>query len=142
MRTLAYAIAIAFIITAIWLAREPETESVGPHYQYYELALPAWKGYDGTEMIVEITKYTPREAETDQDPHIMASGKKVYEGAIACPEGLDFGTKLEYDGKIYICEDRMAKRHRDKNKFDIFTFDLAEALDFGTKVAVVKLIEN
>jgi len=78
-----------------------------------------------------LTKYTNRVEETDDTPNIMASGRTVYIGAIACPSNLDFGTTIKIDGKNYTCEDRMAKRYRNKNHFDIFEFDYNEAREFG-----------
>jgi hypothetical protein len=40
---------------------------------------------------------------------IMASGRPVYVGAAACPDFLDFGTRVSIDGQFYTCEDRYAK---------------------------------
>ena len=78
-----------------------------------------------------LTKFTNRPEETDDTPNIMASGKRVYIGAIACPANLPFGTTIEIDGKIYTCQDRMNLRYRNKNHFDIFEFNLTEAINFG-----------
>ena len=83
------------------------------------------------EIRAVITKYTPRPEETQGDPYIMASNQMVYEGSIACPEWLEFGRLVEIDGKPYICGDRMNQRFRQGNFFDIFTFDLEEALEWG-----------
>jgi len=70
----------------------------------------------------------------------MASGKKVYPGAAACPEFLEFGTKVEIEGKIYTCEDRMHKRYRDKWYFDIWMPEKAYAYEFGRQLLEVKII--
>lgn len=40
---------------------------------------------------------------------LMANGRPVHEGAVACPRWLKLGTKLEINGKVYTCEDRYAK---------------------------------
>jgi 3D (Asp-Asp-Asp) domain-containing protein len=61
----------------------------------------------------------------------MASGKEVYEGAIACPNRFNFGQKIKVDDKIYTCEDRMAERFREGNFFDIYMNNVSEALAFG-----------
>lgn len=39
---------------------------------------------------------------------LMASGRPVYVGAVACPRYLALGTKVEIEDKIYRCEDRYA----------------------------------
>jgi hypothetical protein len=39
---------------------------------------------------------------------LMASGRAVYVGAVACPRFLPLGTKVEVEGEIYRCEDRYA----------------------------------
>lgn len=41
---------------------------------------------------------------------LMASGKAVYAGAVACPTFLKLGTHIALQGKIYTCEDRYATR--------------------------------
>jgi len=86
---------------------------------------------------VEVSAYNPVEGQTDGDPLIMASGKIVYDGAIACPRWLDFGTKVEILGRIYICEDRMNIRYN--NHFDIMMWSYQDAMDFGRKTLEVKI---
>ena len=54
---------------------------------------------------------------------LMASGKEVYEGAVACPRTLKLGTKVRIGGKTYTCEDRYSKwldAKRGLPTFDIF----------------------
>ena len=143
IKIIVYAIAFGLIILAFQLARvdskdnRPET-----HNQFYETTLVDWMGYRGNEIIAEATKYNPVRSQTDDDPLITASGKKVREGIVACPEWLPFGTKIEYDGVTYICEDRMAERYRDKNCFDFLTLDMAEAINFGRKVVIIRILNN
>lgn len=48
----------------------------------------------------------------------MASGKRAYVGAVACPRSMELGTKILIDGKEYTCEDRTAKKY--DGRFDIF----------------------
>lgn len=48
----------------------------------------------------------------------MASGKKAYVGAVACPRNLKLGTKVKLAGRTYTCEDRTAKRY--DGRYDIF----------------------
>ena len=86
------------------------------------------------EEIGEFSAYNAEVNQTDSSPTIMASGKKVYDGAIACPARYEFGTKIEIDGMgIYICEDRMNERYRYTNHFDLFMWNYDEAIKFGRK---------
>jgi 3D (Asp-Asp-Asp) domain-containing protein len=77
--------------------------------------------------------YNSEIGQTDDRPFEMASGKKVYDGAIACPDKYELGTKVEYADRIYTCEDRMAERYRDKNYFDIWMPEKHQALEWGVQ---------
>lgn len=48
----------------------------------------------------------------------MASGKRAYVGAVACPRQWKLGTTVKIDGVIYTCEDRYSARLSDR--IDIF----------------------
>ena len=85
------------------------------------------------EITATIYAYNSLPEQTDEDPTITASGKFAYEGSIACPSKYAFGTRVKYDGKFYTCEDRMNKRYRDGNYFDIWMADKTDALNFGVK---------
>lgn len=90
--------------------------------------------------IAEFSAYTASVDETDGNPLIMASGKIVYIGAIACPRYMKFGTVIELkNGKQYTCEDRMNVRYN--NNFDIFMVEKSEALAFGRKALEYKVIQ-
>ena len=75
------------------------------------------------------TKYTNRVEETDSTPNITASGQKVRDGIVAnnCHE---IGTFIEVGGETYEVLDRMNSRYGCEY-YDLFTFDLDEALEFG-----------
>ncbi len=78
------------------------------------------------------TAYNPEPAQTGPNPFIMASGRYIYDKAIACPEKYDFGTKIEIEGLgVYTCEDRLAERFRAQERFDILMFSNKEAQEFG-----------
>jgi 3D (Asp-Asp-Asp) domain-containing protein len=87
----------------------------------------------------EFSAYTASIEETDADPYTMASGKKVYEGAIA-NNCLDFGTKVKVNGKIKVVEDRMNSRY-DCDHFDIFMKDKQTALEFGRQNISYEIIK-
>lgn len=87
----------------------------------------------GITMLAVISAYNNEERQTNSDPNTMANGERVYEGAIACPRDLPFGTMIEINGEFYKCTDRMNLRYMNKEHphFDIFMFSYAEAIKFG-----------
>lgn len=97
-----------------------------------------------TEMAISIeatvTAYSSSEDETDDRPWEMASGRTVYEGAIACPSRFEFGTRIVIDETIYTCEDRMNKRYRDGNYFDIWMGSKVDALKYGKQTLSVLVL--
>ncbi len=83
-------------------------------------------------LVAEFSSFTASVDETDASPLIMASGKMVYLGAIACPRSVALGSVIELkNGKRYTCEDRMNIRYT--NNFDIFVLTKGEAFSFGRK---------
>ena len=85
----------------------------------------------GISYEAEVSAYTASVDETDSRPWEMASGRTVYDGAIACPARIPFGAKVLIGEKTYTCEDRMNGRYRDSNHFDILVGTKAEAFKFG-----------
>ena len=85
-------------------------------------------------MLVIVTMYTSWETCYKTDC-IMASGKKAYIGAIACPRAISFNTKVVIEGKTYTCEDRTHIRF--DGRYDIFNGygkdKYNEAIKFGKK---------
>jgi hypothetical protein len=88
----------------------------------------------GQIVVADVTKYTPKETCPDR-PCIMASGKEVYSGAIACPRALKLRSIAVIDGLVYKCEDRTDKRL--EGRYDIFTYDYDEAIQFGKQKKTV-----
>jgi hypothetical protein len=98
---------------------------------------------EGKSTLGEFTMYNPVRAQTDETPTIMASGKKIYDGAIATGDrGIPFGTRIYIPElkKVFTVEDRMNKRYMPsvygKNTFDIPTAtgalsDIDRAKKFG-----------
>lgn len=82
---------------------------------------------EGDSRSVIATTYNPTEAQTDSDPFTMASGKKVYEGAVAS-NCHPLGTKLDIKGMgVMVVEDRMNSRFTkdcgtENERLDIFKF--------------------
>ena len=79
----------------------------------------------------EFSAYSSEVAQTDSDPFTMASGKRVYDGAIA-NNCLAFGTKVKVNGKVKVVEDRMNSRYG-CDHFDIWIAETNDALAFGRK---------
>lgn len=90
----------------------------------------------------EITKYSSEEGQTDDSPLITANGEYVSRGTIACPARLAFGTRVEIDGEIYTCNDRMGARYRQGNYFDIWTHSTEEAIEWGRRKREVKILPS
>lgn len=66
-----------------------------------------------------VTGFNTVEAQTDETPCISASGDNICgrNDVVACPRHLPLGTKVEIDGKMYVCLDRTAPKYN--NRFDI-----------------------
>ena len=92
-------------------------------------------------VTAQVSAYTSSKDETDVEPFITASGSKTGPGVLACPTRLEFGTKVEIDGKTYICLDRMNKRYRDKEVYDIWVPSKEVAYDWGRKTLEIKIYE-
>lgn len=89
-----------------------------------------------------VTAYTSSVDETDEDPFITASGSTVRQGTLACPSKYKFGTIVEIEGEQYTCEDRMNKRYRHTERFDIWTLTKKDAFAWGNKQLLVKVYTN
>lgn len=90
-------------------------------------------------MTAEVSAYTASPDETDNDHNTTASGKVAEGNMIACPSRYEFGTVIEIKGRQYICEDRMNRRYRKGNYFDILMDSKKEAYQWGRKIVEVKV---
>jgi len=66
---------------------------------------------------------------------VMASGKTVYNGAVAC-NFLPLGSKVRIDGRIYTVEDRCGYNDR----IDIYMDSVAECYQFGIRTLQVEIL--
>lgn len=89
-----------------------------------------------------VTAYTSSVDETDADPFITASGKETRRGVIACPSKLSFGTVVEFEGNEYICEDRMNRRYREQDRFDVWVPHKSEAYAWGLKQGEIVVVSE
>lgn len=92
------------------------------------------------EVWAEISAYTSEENQTDSSPFITANMEYVYDGGIACPGRYWFDREVEILGRVYRCNDVMNIRYRNKMFFDIWMGDKSEALQFGRRKMLVKII--
>lgn len=124
----AIGISLAIVINSIgfWLVEEIKYTAPEPQYE---------------EVEAEVTAYNATEAQTDDRPWETASGVTVNGFTAACPSYLDFGTIIEIDGKEYVCEDRMNKRYRDGEYYDIIKPTKRQALAWGRQTVTIKIYE-
>lgn len=93
-------------------------------------------------FIAEITQYTSSPEETDDTPNLTASGDSTGPGTIACPSRFKFGTLIQIEKRIYTCNDRMNKRYRNSDHFDVWTEKKDDALLFGRQKLQVFVLEK
>lgn len=98
---------------------------------------------ESQKRLVIITAYSSSPEETDSSPFITASGTYVRDGIIAA-NFLPIGTQVKipalYGDKIFVVEDRMAKKN--SHKVDIWMPSKAHALQFGVKRAEIIVLAD
>jgi len=92
---------------------------------------------------VTVTAYSSTEWETQGDPFITASGKRVEDGIVA-NNLLPFGTEIRlpkiFGDKIFTVQDRMHFRKSDYH-FDIWFPSYKQALNFGAKTTEIEIVK-
>jgi len=78
-----------------------------------------------------VTAYSSTRRQTSSHPRITASGKRVFDGVVACPRRFPFGTKVLIAGKIYECLDRLNLKY--DTRFDIWKPNMRAARIFGKR---------
>ena len=86
-----------------------------------------------------VTAYSSSPDETWGDPFITASGRRVFNGLVACPRALPFGTQVSIGDRTYQCYDRLHRKY--DHRFDIWMATKAAALAFGQQRLPVEVIE-
>jgi len=92
-----------------------------------------------------VSMYNPHPSQTDADPFTMASGKKVYDGAIATGDRtIPLGSLVELNNRRYTVEDRMNKRYDQPSQFiDLVNPDpngAGASRQFGRKQLPFKIV--
>ena len=93
---------------------------------------------DPSRIHADVTAYSSSPDETWGDPFVTASGRPVGNGVVACPRRLPFGTKVRIGTRTYTCWDRLHPKYDDR--FDIWKPSKEEALQFGRRRVVVKVL--
>ena len=100
-----------------------------------------------TTMVIEatVTSYSPHREQTDRDPHVAASMRKVREGTIAVSRdlfwaGWTFGRRVYIEGHgVFEINDLMNERF--ERRIDVFRWDKGKAKAFGLVTARAALLE-
>jgi 3D (Asp-Asp-Asp) domain-containing protein len=124
------------------LPKEPEKIVFSEGNSVFGIPNPNNPEKEPIRIFAIVTAYSSTPWETDEDPHITASGKIVKDGIVA-NNLLPFGTKIKipeiFGDKIFIVEDRMSFE-KSNYQFDVWFEDYFEALKFGAKKAYVEIL--
>ncbi len=91
-------------------------------------------------ILATITAYSSSPDETWADPFVTASGKRVFDGLVACPRSFAFGTRFKIGERTYECFDRLHRKYDDR--FDIWMSSKDAALRFGKRQIQVEVLEG
>lgn len=95
---------------------------------------------DIPEYRATVTAYSSSPDETWGDPFVTASGRRVFDGLVACPRALPFGTQVRIGERTYHCYDRLHRKYDDR--FDIWMSSKNAALEFGKRTLLVEVVES
>ena len=90
-----------------------------------------------------VTAYNTVKAQTDDSPCIAAYGDNIcgMDQVIACPIRYQKGTRVEIDGVVYTCLDKMNPKYWEEDRFDIsFDKDIEGAVNYGNKLLTVRIL--
>ena len=91
-----------------------------------------------------VTAYSSSVDECGIDPFTMASGDRVFDGAIA-HQYLQFGTKVRFPEifgeKIFVVKDRLGHQFTSYYHVDMWVQSKAEAKNWGAKVIKMEILE-
>ena len=85
-------------------------------------------------MQVKVSAYTVGDNFTPNA--VMANGEAPYVGCAAM-NGLPLGTRVRYNGQIYVIKDRVAT----DGVLDIFMNSVAECNEFGVRYATIEILD-
>lgn len=131
-----FAIATAVSAPATIEYEREEVQEVAPQ----EKPTEEEKEDNSVLVLATITAYTSSVDETDDTPFITASGSTTGQGVIACPRKYPFGTQVEIQGELFVCEDRMNIRYEGQERFDIWMETKSEAYQWGVRELHIKVV--
>lgn len=85
-------------------------------------------------MQVKVSAYALNDGLTPNS--VMANGEAPYVGCAAM-NGLPLGTRVRYNGQIYVIKDRVAT----DGVLDIFMNSVAECNEFGVRYATIEILD-
>jgi 3D (Asp-Asp-Asp) domain-containing protein len=85
-------------------------------------------------MQVKVSAYALHDGLTPNS--VMANGEVPYVGCAAM-NGLPLGTRVRYNGQIYVIKDRVAT----DGVLDIFMNSVAECNEFGVRYATIEILD-
>jgi 3D (Asp-Asp-Asp) domain-containing protein len=97
---------------------EKEIEKAPEGQNEANSVLPVARAEEYSTVTAVITAYSEYDSCHTGASCLMASGKKAYVGAIACPRNIRLGTRVIIDNNPYVCEDRVSLKYPER--FDIF----------------------
>ena len=102
-------------------------------------------GYEEKPIPVKVTAYSATPQETDEDPYVTASGKRVRQGIVALSRDLEkklmlkFGDQVILEGiGMFIFEDRM--HIRKTRQVDLYMQSRQAALQFGVQTTLLIIV--
>lgn len=90
------------------------------------------------KVLATLTAYNPTYQQCDSTPCISASGMNICETKkkiCACPREYPFGTKIEINGEIWECQDRLSLKYN--HRIDLLMETKQEAMNWGKKTQEV-----
>lgn len=147
-RVAAFSLLTLFLPVAVAVAEPLEGTNVTEAFSS-EIALAASADLpkEGRVMLVDMTAYTSREAETDSTPCIAAAGYDLCENNredVVAANFVPLGTRIKvpsiFGDKTFTVVDRMNSRYT--NRVDFWFKDLDRARQFGVRTAEIIVLPN
>ncbi|MEZ4156897.1 MAG: hypothetical protein R3B52_02935 [Candidatus Paceibacterota bacterium] len=147
-RVAAFSLLTLFLPVAVAVAEPLEGTNVTEAFSSeIALAASADPPKEGRVMLVDMTAYTSREAETDSTPCIAAGGFDLCENNredVVAANFVPLGTRIKvpsiFGDKTFTVVDRMNSRYT--NRVDFWFKDLDRARQFGVRTAEIIVLPN
>ena len=134
-----FAFAFGFF-SGMFYERTREDAAAVIHFEPYISQPRIVPEYEVEKVLAVVTAYSSTPDQTFGNPFVTASGARVRPGTIACPARLPFGTEIVLEGQNFTCEDRMAKRYRYGEYYDIWKDNYQEAVQWGRQTIEITVL--